>query len=257
MQHRIAITRAVSPAIDRCELTHLARSPIDVERAVGQHEGYIRCLRVLGCVVVQLPAEPQLPDSVFVEDTAIVLDELAVICRPGAESRRSETAAVRAAVAQYRAEIRTIESPGTLDGGDCLVIGRTLFVGISTRTNPEGTSQLESYVEPFGYKIRQVLVEGCLHLKSAVTYLGNESVLINPEWVDASKFEGLHQVSVVGSEPAAANALAVEGNVVYSDSYPATRQLLEKRGYEMHTLDMSELEKAEGGVTCGCLMFET
>jgi dimethylargininase len=251
----VAITRPVSPSIARCELTHLAREVINVDVAREQHRQYERCLADLGCEVRRLPLEPELPDSVFVEDMAIVLDELAVITRPGAESRRRETASVAKALEVYR-EVRHIEPPGTLDGGDVLRIDRMIYVGLSGRSNRVSIEQLRGYVEPYGYTVEAVKMEGCLHLKSAVTQVGRNTLLINRAWVDAGVFEGMELVDVASTEPMAGNALLVGKVVVYPKAYVETRERLEDRGIAVSTVDVSELAKAEGGVTCCSLIFE-
>lgn len=252
---RIAITREVSPSIGRCELTHLRREAIDVERASAQHRQYEDCLAALGCQIHRLPAEPDLPDSVFVEDTAIVLEELAIITRPGAVSRRPETSSVAVAVQTYR-KLATVEVPGTLDGGDVLRVGKVLFIGLSGRSNPAGLEQVRALVEPRGYTVHEVGVKGCLHLKSAVTQVAPDSLLINRAWVDASTFEGMRLIDVDPSEPCAANALLLGNMVVYPAAYPRTRKRLEQYGISVHVVDVSELAKAEGGVTCCSVIFE-
>ena len=245
----IALTRKVSPALARCELTHLARSPIDVELAAAQHEAYERTLSKLGCWVVSLPAAPDLPDSVFVEDTAVVVDEVAVITRPGAWSRRPETAAVAAVLAKYR-PIVAIEAPGTLDGGDVLRLGRRVLVGVTSRTNREGIAQLGALLAPHGYTVEAVRVSGCLHLKSAVTQVTPDAVLVNPAWVDAAGFPGFAVIEVDAGEPHAANALMVDDAVVYPEAFPKTAARLDRAGARIVAVDVSELAKAEGAVTC-------
>ena len=169
----------MSPSLARCELTHLSREFIDVDRARAQHRAYEDGLRALGCDVRRLPTEPDLPDAVFVEDTAVVFDELAVVARPGAPSRRAEVPSVAAALASFRA-LEEIRPPGTLDGGDVLVLGRDVFVGLSTRTNEDGVGQLRRALVPRGYAVRPLAVRSCLHLKSAVTRVGPSAVLLNP-----------------------------------------------------------------------------
>src|SRR5688500_126987 len=164
----VAITREVSPSLGDCQLTHVARTPIDVVRADAQHRAYQRVLASLGCRVLTLQAEPSMPDAVFVEDVAIVLDEVAVMTRPGAESRRGEGASVAELLSRYR-PLRHIEAPGTIDGGDVLRVGRTIFVGQSGRSNAVGIAQLQTVVAEFGYRVQPVPIRGCLHLKSAVT----------------------------------------------------------------------------------------
>jgi dimethylargininase len=250
----VALTRGVSPAIGRCELTHLERKAIDVGLAVRQHLAYEACLESLGCRLIRLPAEPDLPDAVFIEDTAGVLDETAVITRPGAVSRRPETGSVAEALKSFR-PLSSISDPGTLDGGDVLRIGRELFIGRSARSNPEGIRQMRLFLEPFGYSVRETPVKGCLHLKSAVTLASEHAVLINPDWVDARYFTGMEIIEVDRCEPYAANALLINGTAVYPQAHPATRRRLEKRGIPLTVVDLSELAKAEGAVTCCSIIF--
>lgn len=250
----VALTRAVPRSIDRCELTHLAREPIDYVRAVAQHDAYEAALRRAGCRVQRLPDAPDFPDSVFVEDTAVVLAGVAVIARPGAESRRGEVAAMAAALAPHR-PLRFIEPPGTLDGGDVLVTPGRIFVGISGRTSAEGARQLGAHVAPFGFEVVPVPVQGCLHLKSAVTLLpanrrSSLPILINASWVDRTVFAGFELVEVDPAEPAAANVLAVNGDVICAEEHPRTRARLEQRGIATLTVPAGELAKAEGGLTC-------
>lgn len=249
-----AITRQVSPAIANCELTHLQRQAIDVELARKQHQLYQDCLTDIGCQVHELPVEPNLPDSVFVEDTAIMLDELAVMTRPGAPSRRLETRSVAGALETYR-ELVAIQDPATLDGGDVLHVDQTLYVGISGRSNQAGVDQLRALLHPFGYTVTGVRVTGCLHLKSAVTQVAANTLLINRNFVDPGIFSGMKLIDVDPSEPLAGNALLVGQTVVYPTDFPATRKRLEGQGVEVRTVDMSELAKAEGGVTCCSLIF--
>jgi dimethylargininase len=253
---RIAITRGVSPAIGRCELSYREREPIDVALAERQHLAYERCLADLGCTVVRLPAEPDLPDSVFVEDTAIVLPELAVVTRPGAGSRRAETAAVAAALGPWRRDVRHLGPPGTLDGGDVLVAGPRIFVGRSRRSDAAGRGGLRELLAPFGYEVVPVPVRGCLHLKSAVTAVAADRLLVNPAWTDRSAFAGLEILEVDPAEPDAANALRVGGSVVFPAAFPRTRRRLERAGIAVVTVDVSELARAEGAVTCCSLVFE-
>lgn len=238
----------------RCELTHLKRTAIDVALAREQHDAYEQALRALGCRVETLPEEPQLPDSVFVEDTAVVLDEVAVITRPGASSRRAETASIAAAIGKHRDLVR-IESPGTLDGGDVLRVNRSLYVGTSSRSNARAIAQLGALLLPFGYGVVPVAVQGCLHLKSAVTQVSADELLINSRWVERKQFPGMRFIEVDEAEPLGANALMLGGGVIYSRSYPRTADVLRRHGIEVHTVAMSETEKAEGAVTCCSLVF--
>jgi dimethylargininase len=237
-----------------CELTHLARSPIDVELARQQHRRYADVLASLGCRIVELAAEPGLPDSVFVEDTAVVLDEIAVITRPGAESRRPETLSVAAALRRYRPCV-LVKEPGTLDGGDVLRVGRSLFVGQSSRSNADGIRQLADAVAPHGYEVVPVEVRGCLHLKSAVTQVGPDTLLINDDWVDRATWPGMRFIPVATAEPHAANAACIGDAVVHAASGPRTRARLEAAGLRVLPVDVSEMEKAEGAITCCSVIF--
>jgi dimethylargininase len=251
---QIAITRGVSSAINRCELTHARRQSIDVDKARVEHRAYEQCLSDLGCVVVQLEASSELPDSVFVEDCAIVVDEVAVMTRPGARSRRRETAAAARALAAHRT-LRDIVAPATLDGGDVLVVGRRVFVGESDRSNKEGAGQLDRFLGPFGYSVQAVRVSGCLHLKSAVSAVTDTALLINRRWASDDAFRAFDLIEVDPSEPGAANALQVDGRVVYPARYTRTGARLRSAGIKVLTVDLSELAKAEGAVTCCSLVF--
>lgn len=250
-----ALTRAVSESLGRCQLTFIAPQPIDVARARCEHRAYEDSLASLGARVISLPAEDNLPDSVFVEDTAVVLDELAVIARPGAGARRREVDTIRPVLARYR-ELRDIAAPATFDGGDLLRIGRTLFVGRSTRTNGEGIAQLRAIVEPHGYRVREVEVRGCLHLKTGVTALDGESLLINRNWVEAEAFRGFDLIDVPESEQMAANTLVIGGTVLLPASFPRTREMLEARNYTVRAIEIAELQKAEAGLTCLGIIFD-
>lgn len=252
----MALTREISAAFQACELTHLRRVPIDLDRARAQHAAYEWALVEAGCTVRRLDSGPDMPDAVFVEDIAVVLDEGAVICRPGAESRRAETPLVVEALARHGHPLQQIQAPGTLDGGDVLVIGRQVFVGSSARTNRAGIDQLNGILAPAGYTVRAVPVHGCLHLKSAVTAVAPDTVLINREWVPADAFAGLSLVDIDPQEPYAANALAIADAVLYPTSFPRTRKRLEGRGLRVRSVDVDELQKAEGAVTCCSLIFE-
>ena len=251
----IALTRPVSPTLTECELTHLARAPIDVAKAEAQHAAYEALLASLGATVVSVPAAPAFPDAVFIEDTALVLDEVAVLTRPGAEARRGELTGVGATLERYRSVVR-MEAPATLDGGDVLRLGRTLYVGRSARTNAQGIEQLARLVHPYDYHVVPVALEGCLHLKSAVTAVADRVLLYNPAWVSASAFPGCDTMPVAPSEPYGANGLRIAGSVVYAAQFPITRALLEERGLRVAPVDCSELAKAEGAVTCCSLVFD-
>jgi len=251
---RVAITRQVSDAIGECELTHVPRVGIDVDRARAQHHAYEQMLAAQGCDVLSLPPQPDLPDSVFVEDVAIVLDEIAVVTRPGVQSRRAETLSVAEALTAFR-RIWFVEDPGTLEGGDVLRLGNRLFVGLSGRSNQSGIMQLRAVAWPYGYTVAAVPVAGCLHLKSAVTQVADRMLLVNPQWVDASIFGQFTVIDVDPDEPYAANGLLVGDRLIYPSSFPRTRDRLEAHGVTVVPVDVSELQKAEGAVTCCSLIF--
>ncbi len=253
---RIALTRDVSPSITRCELVYLDRVPIDVRRARVQHARYEEALAAAGCLIRRLSPLPDLPDAVFIEDTAIVLDELAIIARPGAVSRRLETSAVANALEAYR-PLAFIDPPGTLDGGDIVRVGRILFAGMSSRTNADGVAALIRIVAPFGYKVRTVVVSSCLHLKSAVSALDDHTLLVDPSLIPPDAFEGFDRIAIDPAERGAANALVIGDTVLIDARFQRTARILTDRGYEVLTVDMSELAKAEGAVSCCSLIVDT
>jgi dimethylargininase len=220
---------------------------------LAEHAAYERTLQRLGVNVRRIAAAPHLPDAVFVEDMAVVFDELAVITRPGAESRRPELRAVARTLAAHRS-LELVKEPGTLDGGDVLVDGERVYVGRSSRTNDAAVAQLAGILHPLGYRVIPVEFRGCLHLKSAVTRIGNGLLLLNPDWVEASVFAGARVVTVDPREPHAANALSVGGAVLHPLQYPLTRARLEAEGLRVEPVDTTELTKAEAGVTC-CSLF--
>lgn len=252
---RVAITRPVPGSIARCELTHLERTPIDLVLARRQHDEYEALLTSLGCHVIHAGSEPELPDSVFVEDTAVVLDEVAILTRPGAVSRRGEIAGIREVVERYRPVV-SIDAPGTIDGGDVLRIGRRIFVGVSSRTNLSAVEQLSAIAAAHGYRTSGVRVAGCLHLKSAATAADEETVVINPEWVDRDTFAEFRVIDVAPGEGNGANVLRIGGTVVTAALFPRTRELLDRAGFTTVTADLSELAKAEGALTCCSLVFD-
>lgn len=251
----VALAREVSRSIAQCELTHVARTPIDLDTAREQHASYLTALESVGVRVVRLPELQEYPDAVFVEDTVLALDEVAVLTRPGAESRRGEVEAMAEAIAPFRPVVR-LEAPATLDGGDVLRLGRTLYVGRTARTSEAGIVALRERVAPFGYGVCEVAVAGALHLKTAVTQVAPDRILVNPSWVDADAFLGYDAWPVDPSEPFAANAVLVNGAVIHSVAFPRTQELLRARGIRVVGVDASELAKAEGGVTCCSVLFD-
>lgn len=249
-----AITREVSPRFAECEITHIERTPIDLNKARAQHEAYANALRTLGCHMIQLPAEPDLPDSVFVEDTAVILPEAAVITRPGADSRKPETESIIRALAPLINLVHTRE-PATVDGGDVLVLGKSIYVGLSTRSNPAAIDQLDELLCDYDYTVRGISLNDCLHLKSAVTRVDEKTLLINKNWVNPGDFDGFDLIEVDPSEPCAANCLPLGDAIIFPAAFPRTREKLEARGYTIVPVDVSELAKAEGAVTCCSLII--
>lgn len=239
-----------------CELTYLRRNPIDIAKAVEQHDRYKQCLADLGVRVISLLAEPSMPDAVFVEDPVVVVDEVAVIARTGAESRRNEAASLAKALAAFR-PVRYMSEPGTLEGGDVVRVGSTIFVGLSPRTNESGVAQLAVELDPFGYRVQAVPVRDCLHFKTACSYLGEETLLVNRAWVDTALLDRLKLIDVADDEPWAANALRIGDTVLFPASFPHTEAILRRAGLRVQTLDLSELQKAEGSVTCISVIFES
>jgi dimethylargininase len=249
-----ALTRQVSSSFAACELTFLDRQPIDVEKAIAQHRAYEACLTDLGAHITSLPADPEFPDGVFVEDPAIVLDEVAIITRPGAESRRGEIESIAQALSHFR-ELRNIREPATLEGGDVICIGKTLYVGLSRRTNEEGIAQLAELLKPFDYRVVPVNVNGCLHLKSGACWAGGNTILANREWIDASQFRSFKIIDVPDDEPSAADVLPISNVLLVPENFSHTREILEAKGIKVRPIDVSELQKAEAGVTCMSLLF--
>ncbi len=253
---RTALTRDVSPAMHLCELSHLARTPIDHDRALAQHAAYEHALMELGCHVHRLPSDASMPDAVFLEDTAVVVDEIAVITRPGAKSRRPETEAVAAVLGRYRS-LASIEAPGTVDGGDVLRVGRTFYVGDSARSNRDGIAQLGELLAPWDYRVVPVVTRDCLHLKTAATVAAPGIVVLNPAWVDRALFGHVDVIEVDSHEPFAGNVLRIGDITVSAAAFPRTNRRLEEAGVAVRTVDMSEFAKAEGGVTCCSIIFDT
>lgn len=249
-----AVIRAPGPELARCELTHFPRQPIDFDRALAQHRAYRAALRDEEIAVLELPADPAQPDGAFVEDVAVVLDEIAVLTAPAPPSRRGERAAVEAALAPFRSLAR-LPADTFLEGGDVLRLGRTLYVGLSGRTSAAGLQALSDYVRPLGYSVVPVRVTGCLHLKSAACAVDDGTVLLNRAWVDAGAFAGLRLVDLPASEPFGANVLRLPGAVLVSSAFPETAEVVRSLGHRVLTVDVSELHKAESGVTCMSLLF--
>jgi dimethylargininase len=250
----VAVTRELTAAIGNCELTFLHRSAIDFGLAQQQHRDYQSALSSLGCEVVVVPAPPGLADSVFIEDTALVLDDIAVMLRPGVASRQPEVAGVAEVLQQYK-PLKAIEPPGTIDGGDLLRVGNRIFAGLSTRSNQSGIQQLRDIVSDFGMTVETVETTKCLHLKSAVSEVAPGTLLINTDWISSSAFKDFELIPADKEETHAANALRIGKNLIYPSSFPRTMDALVNRGIDVLPVDLTELQKAEGAVTCCSLIF--
>jgi dimethylargininase len=250
-----ALTKQVGSNFAACELTFLDRQPIDVAKAIEQHRAYEARLTALNVNVTSLAADLAFPDGVFVEDPALVLDEVGIITRPGAESRRGETVSIAQALLNFR-ELRYIREPATLEGGDIVHVGKTLYAGMSRRTNREGIVQLAELLKPFDYRVVPVEVNGCLHLKSGACRAGGDVILANRNWIDAKQFRGFKVIDVPDSEPAAADVLPIGGTLLVPSNFVRTCELLEAEGIKVLPIDVSELQKAEAGVTCMSLVFD-
>ena len=249
MNRIVAIVRDVSDALAACELSFVEREAIDLGRAREQHAVYVAALESAGCEVRAAPALPGMADAVFVEDTVVVVDELAVLTRPGAESRRGEVASMAETLRPLR-PLAWIEAPGTIDGGDVLRIGRKVYVGRSARSNDSGLGQLRALLAPHGYSVEGVRTRECLHLKSAVTAVADDTVLVNPGWLVDDPFGEYRRIEVDPGEEHAANALRAGSAVLYPASFPRTAARMQAAGIDLRLLDLSELQKAEGATTC-------
>ncbi len=251
----VAFVRSPDASIGLCELTHLVRTEINFTLLKQQHNDYVEFLTKSKVEVHYLPHLNGSSDGVFVEDTSLVLDEVAIICHPGAESRKHEIQSVHEALKQYRNDISFITAPGTADGGDLLKIEKTIYIGDSTRTNKEAFHQFSSLLRHYGYEVKLIPVKDCLHLKTGVCYLGSDTVLINSKWIDPSLFQNLRVIEVDQNEPFAANAICIGNKIIHSSGNPKTKDKLISAGFEVESLCITELSKAEAGLTCLSLIF--
>jgi dimethylargininase len=251
-----ALTRAVSSRINECELTFIERQTINIERAVRQHKNYQQLLKSLGLNVIELPADDRCPDCCFIEDTALVLDELAIATRPGSDARRAEVSGVLPTITKYRKIIR-VEPPATLEAGDVLRIGRDLFIGITSRTNREGIEFVHEHTAPHGYRVHGVEVPGALHLKSVCTAVNERTILADSSRVDLEPFAGYEVIEVPPDEWMAANVLLVNGTVCMHDGFHKTLAILRERQIRVRTVDISEFLKAEAGLTCMSIILDS
>ena len=250
----VAITHLPSPNMQSYERTYVGDEAIDLGLARRQHAAYCDALRECGAQVTTLDVNAPMPDCVFVEDTALVLDEVAVMMSPGAESRRAEPAGIEPVLRRYRA-VKHVRFPGTIDGGDVVVAGRDVYVGRSLRTNDAGIEQLRTLLGAYDYTVTGISVHGCLHLKTACSALPDGRFLVNSDWIDASPLPAERLVHVPASEPWAGDVLVIGERIIVSDAFPRTIELLGALGFTVFPVSLSEFAKAEGGVTCLSLVF--
>ena len=228
--------------------------PADYELMLEQHQAYLQALSDAGLEVIVLDAQPDFPDAHFVEDTAVVTSDAAVITIPGAEARRGEEATIAPVLAEYR-RIERITPPGTLDGGDVLQVGNHFFIGLSERTNPEGAEQLARILESRGHTWTVVQVGAGLHFKSSVNYVGQNSLIVNPEFNALKQLDAYDLILTDRTESYAANTLLVNDYLLMPSGYPNTRKQLESLNLKIVELEVSEVRKMDGGLTCMSLRF--
>jgi len=247
-----AVVRPVPDSYSRCVRTNVEK--IDVDLAKKQHEQYCNALKKLGLKLTWIKSDNSLPDSCFVEDTAVVIEEKAVICNMKLKSRAKEVVEV-AKVLEKLKETYHIKPPATIDGGDLLKIEDKVFVGITARTNLHAIHQLEKILENTALKIVPVKVHNVLHLKSACTYLGSNCVVLSKGHFNTNILRGYEKIVVAKGEEYAADCLAVNGTILMAKGYPKTKQLLEKKGFPVKELEMSEFRKGDGALTCLSILF--
>ena len=251
----IALTHASSPRMNAAVRTFIDVEPIDLGRVERQHVAYRRALEHAGAKVVVLDVNVEHPDAVFIEDAAVVLDEIAVVASMGTPSRCAEVHGIERELRHHRNVVRRIEPPATLEGGDVLRAFRTLYVGLGGRTNEAGADALGRITEPYGYEVRRVCVTGCLHLKTACTALPDGRLLVNSEWLEMQDLAGVPLLHVDDAEPDAANVVLVGDRIIMTAAHPRTVAQVRARGFHVDTVDLSELAKAEGSATCLSLVF--
>jgi len=254
MTDTFAIVRDVPESFNRCVSNSNTFDDIDTERAKWQHQQYCNTLSLLGINLIRLDTDDSLPDCCFTEDTVVIVDDLAIITSPGIKSRVAETIALEKTLSLYKNIIR-INQPGTIEGGDVLIIERTLYIGISSRTNTEGIRQIAAILEPRGYWIVPVEIRNTLHLKSVCSYLGNGRIILAEGYFDLNIFSGFEKIIVPKEEAYSANCLYVNKRILIPKGFPETKELLEEKGLHVVELEMSEFRKADGALTCLSVIF--
>jgi dimethylargininase len=249
-----AIVRAPCPEIIH-GITSAQLGRPDYREALKQHRAYVDALRYCGLEVTELAADSRYPDSTFIEDVALCTPAGAVICRPGAPSRRGETEGMQKVLAPFFTRIAEVGPPGTLEAGDIMMTGDHYYIGLSERTNPEGARQLIAILESFGFSASATPVGKVLHLKTGMSYLENNRLLAGGEFVEAPAFSHFHQIIVSPEEAYAANSLWINGKVLVPAGFPQTCAKIAAAGCETIDLDVSEFQKLDGGLSCLSLRF--
>lgn len=249
-----AFVNSPSPQLAECQLTYMDRMPIDPTLALEQHQMYVQALKKMGVEVDVLQINTHCPDGVFVEDPVIILDEIAIITSMGNPERRAEIPAIKEYITGIR-PIQEVHSPAKLEGGDILRIGKRIFIGLSSRTDLAGIEAVKNIASQYDYEIVPVRVTGSLHLKTAVTALDDQTLLINPLWLDTTTFRDFQLVPVPLEEPWGANILRLPQGVIANAAYPGTCHLIASLGYRLEAVDISEFGKAEAGLTCMSVVY--
>jgi len=227
----------------------------DYEKALRQHAAYIEALKKTGVDVTVLPANDDYPDSCFVEDVAVCTKKCAIITRPGAVTRTGEIAFIEDALRKFYTSIERIQEPGTLEGGDVMMVGDTFYVGRSARTNEEGIRQFAAILEKYGYACVEVPLTEVLHLKTGVNYIENDNMLVSGEFVDKECFKKYNHILIPEGEAYAANCIWMNGTVIVPEGFPETLRAVQAAGYPTLTVDTSEFRKIDGGLSCLSLRF--
>ncbi|CAB1057552.1 NG,NG-dimethylarginine dimethylaminohydrolase 1 (EC [Olavius sp. associated proteobacterium Delta 1] len=249
-----AITRKPCENFARGLTTTVSSEPADYGLMLKQHDAYLEALSAAGLEVIVLDPQPEYPDAHFVEDTAVVTSDVAVITIPGADTRKGEEESIIPFLAEFR-KIERIQPPGTVDGGDVLQVGNHFFIGISERTNQEGAGQLGRILQGYGNTWTTVAVGAGLHFKSSVNYVGQNTLLVTSDFTAREQLQGYDQIVLDSAEAYAANTLLVNEHLLIPAGYPVTRKQLETLGLNMIELEVSELRKMDGGLTCMSLRF--
>lgn len=252
----LALTHLPSPKMQACQRTFVAHEVIDYAQALSQHAAYCDVLRACRAKVVTLDVNAEHPDGTFIEDTAIVLDEVAVLTSMGTPARREEPRGIEPVLREHR-EVTRIEPPAKIEGGDVLRVGRRLLVGQSARTNGAGITMLAGLVEPYGYTVQAIPVQKCLHLKTGCTALPDSRLLVNPAWIDRTSLADFDIVEVPSAEPWGANVCVVNSSVLLAAEHVRTAELIDSLGFNVQPVELSEFAKAEGGVTCLSLLLNS